>query len=184
MNIKKINILATIALLALTCISCDKDEKEDKKPAVQQDASFTISGAINGKKAGVAAVVFSESGGLSMKTISIHEHPSIPQTYSLSFIVGPSPDAEIPGVGNYTIGFLGKPETDFGMGYTNTETGTEYSSNGELVGTLTIEESTETYIKGSFAFEAPEFNHLGTSDTSGKPGITVADGRFMARIAE
>lgn len=162
----------------LPCILLATACNGDKKALPDQQATFTVTGAINDIKTGEATVYIFESGDYSFMDISIHDGRDEQQSLSLDFFLGPSENpVEIPSVGTYTIGAIDDSDSGFWMVYTNTETGQEYGSDGGTVGTLSIEAITPYYIKGRFEFQAPE---KGT----GASGIMVENGQFTALVAK
>jgi hypothetical protein len=173
-----LNYCMLLVIFSLYMYSCNNQENNDTVPGNglnEHIGIFTISGEVEGQKQGDAAVVFSEMMGTQTINISIHDGRDGNQTFSLNFYQSGT-TVSLPDPGEYSIGRTNNPDTDFWMVYTDVENGNEYGL--EATGTIIIEETTQSHLRGRFAFEAEniDFDNDGT--------IAVEDGVFLARIVE
>jgi len=181
--------LYTIIILLFAFLSCsDSSAGPDEGPSGGGSASFTVSGAVNGQKSGIAEFYSFSAFGVHTWTIDIFDVG--PSTFELSFVrVGNSPISR-PAPGNYSIGSDFLDSSGFTAFYTHGtgSNSTEYapifsgfcSDNQGEGGTLTIENSSDNSVSGKFEFKASDYDF----DESGNCevlGTVTVKGEFDAK---
>lgn len=176
---RRITYLIAITWIAgLLTLSCSESSVGNDDLGLG-NATFSVSGDVEGSKSGMADFSDFNMNNLYSWDISIHDFD--PQTFSLQFMIVSDSEIERPSTGTYSIG--NEPDSDFTASFTDTEDGfdnsVEYSTLfGEYSGTLTITESNNDVVKGTFSFTAGEENF---DPEVPNREVSVTNGEFEAR---
>lgn len=179
MQIMEIRITVFTLVIAVAGITACSDNSTGPSETELGQATMTTSGDVEGQKEGMADFNSLDLGALYSWEISIHDFG--PQTFSLSFRLLSSDPIERPGPGTYEIGSGPTDPAVFTANYSDVEDGisnaTDYSTLfGDYGGSLTITESNDNQVKGTFEFNAADFD-LENDQVLGE--ITVS-GEFIA----
>ena len=170
--IKKYYYLA-ISVTILSFISCSDDSTGPSGNDLGE-ASFEISGAIEGQKEGFANFRAFEMSGVNTWDILIIDEP--PRSFEISFSqVSLNESISRPSTGTYKLG-LGS-DSDFTASYTDGSLASPDSylaTFGEYGGTLVITSSSDDKIEGTF-----EFNAVNLDEENGEE-IIITNGQFRA----
>ena len=136
------------------------------------EASFQISGDIEGEKSGHAALIPDPN----IDSVQLAISDLGPQTFSLTFIQQGT--SEVPSEGEYSVG--GPTTSDFHATYVDVEgDATEYSEFTEQAGTLEFTSSSETSVSGTFELTLPI---MGEGIEAGEGEIVITEGEFTAVV--
>lgn len=153
-----LSILIFISLLLLTFITACSDSSTDPDiDDVNGQASFTISGDVQGSFEGEAIFVTIATGGLFTANLTIADDAN-QDSFALVFTTTSTNSISVP-TGTYTIGL---PETELLDGSVFIATLTDFTGNvpkifqttDENAGTLTISRSTDRILEGTFRYDA------------------------------
>lgn len=162
------------------CITACSDNSTGPDEPDLGNASLTVSGDVEGQRQGMAD--FNSLHVMNLYTWEILIHDYNPQTFSLDFMLLSNEPIDRPGPGTYEIGSGTAEPTIFTASYSDVEDGftnsTEYSTLfGEYGGTLTITESSDEQVKGTFEFTAADID-LENDRVLGEISVS---GEFTAR---
>lgn len=140
------------------------------------EASFDISGAIEGQKEGFADFRAFEMSGVYTWDILIIDEP--PRTFEISFSqISLNEPISRPSTGTYKLG-LGS-DSDFSASYSEGSLARpdSYSAFGDYTGTLVITSSSDDIIEGTFEFEAINLDDIEEENVA---EISISNGQFRA----
>ena len=168
-----------LGLLTITC-SDNSSGNDDNENPQNGNVTFTVSGDSNGEKSGTAVFDVVEGGVTHFVEISMWDNPS---TFTLAFAVFSTDPLDVPTPGTYSIGQTDLNGEVFEADYTIAEADDvlDYenytTSYGEHGGTLTITESSENHIEGTFSLTVGKYDQE-QDEYVGE--ITINDGEFYA----
>lgn len=174
-------IAYSLLIIAMVWGAACSDNSTDSGSGSPGDSNLTVSGTVEGEFSGWALFNYTETMGGYSWSINMTDN----QTYNLSLSISSVNDPiNRPEPGTYVIG---GGSSEFLPIYTDIEAGGigagadyEYSTLWEEnTGTLTIEESTEETVTGSFQFYAGQ-----TDDDGNLINTITVEGDFTAKNQE